>query len=333
MTTNVKTNTSQQSSLRTEIYPPIQPYNTGFIQVSNLHKIYFEEAGNPNGVPIVFLHGGPGGGLHPEYRQLFDPSYYRIILFDQRGCGQSTPFAELKENTTWDLVSDMEKIRTQLKITKWFVFGGSWGTTLALSYGLRHADKVLGFILRGIFLCRPHEIKWFYQEGADKIFPDLWEGFLKPIPENERHDLVTAYHKRLTSSDSKAQLECALAWSKWEAATSRLLISPSAVEAFDDAQVALPFARIECHYFINNVFFETNNYILENVQKMSHIPCKIIHGRYDIVCPVESAWSLHKLWPKSELEIIADSGHSMGEVGIQKALVKATESFKKISHH
>lgn len=311
-------------------FPEIEPYNSGMLKVSSLHTVYFEECGNPKGKPIVFLHGGPGGGCSPDHRRFYDPQHYRIILFDQRGCGKSTPFAELKENTTWDLVSDMEKIREHLKIDKWVVFGGSWGSTLAISYGIRHPDRCLGFVLRGIFLCRPWEINWFYQEGASLIYPDLWEKYWQQIPENQRSNMVKAYYSQLTSSDENLKLTAAKIWSTWEASTSKLILDTSFVDDYEDPEKALPFARIECHYFINNSFFPTDNYLLENIHKINHLPCIIVHGRYDIVCPAKSAWELHKAWPGSKLSFIADSGHSVMEIGITDKVIQATEDFKRL---
>lgn len=311
-----------------EFYPEIEVTQSGMLKVSDLHTLYWEECGNPKGKPIVFLHGGPGGGIDPTYRRFFDPKAYRIILFDQRGSGKSTPCAELRENTTWDLVSDIEKIREMLNIEKWVVFGGSWGSTLALTYAITHPERVLSLILRGIFLCRPSEIKWFYQEGASQIFPDIWEEYLKPIAENERHDLVAAYYKRLTSPDEKIRLAAAKAWSKWEAATSRLIVDPKAIDEFDDPEYALSFARIECHYFTNNAFFNTNNWILENVGKIRHLPAVIIQGRYDVVCPAKSAWELHRAWPEADFHIIPDAGHSMSEPSIRSALIEACDKFR-----
>ncbi|UOF00779.1 prolyl aminopeptidase [Bdellovibrio reynosensis] len=313
-----------------EFYPVIEPYNKGMLKVSDLHTLYFEECGNPEGRPVVFLHGGPGGGIAPDHRRFFDPKAYRIILFDQRGSGKSTPCAELRENTTWNLVKDIETIRTHLNIDKWVVFGGSWGSTLALAYAITHPEKVRALVLRGIFLCRPSEIKWFYQEGASQIFPDVWDEYLKPIPENERHDMVTAYYKRLTHDSSEIRLEAAKAWSKWEAATSRLIIDQNAIDDFDDPDYALSFARIECHYFTNNAFFETDNWLLENVQRIRHIPCAIVQGRYDVVCPARSAWDLHKAWPEAKFTFIADSGHAAAEPGTRSALIEATDSFKTL---
>lgn len=313
-----------------EFYPVIEPYNKGMLKVSEIHTLYWEECGNPNGRPVVFLHGGPGGGVAPDHRRFFDPQAYRIILFDQRGSGQSTPCAELRENSTWDLVKDIETIREMLKIDTWVVFGGSWGSTLALTYAITHPERVKALVLRGIFLCRPSEIQWFYQEGASQIFPDVWDEYLKPIPENERHDLVAAYYKRLTHKNADIRLEAAKAWSKWEAATSRLIVDPKAVDEFDDPEYALSFARIECHYFTNNAFFATNNWILENIQKIRHIPGVIVQGRYDVVCPAKSAWELHKAWPEAKFTIIPDSGHAAAEPGTRSALIEATDSFKNL---
>lgn len=316
----------------TELYPVTEPFNTGRLQVSPLHEIYFEEVGNKDGVPVVFLHGGPGGGLHDSYRKFFDPAHYRVILFDQRGAGKSTPSAEVEENTTWDLVRDIELIRKHLGIRNWIVFGGSWGSTLALSYGVTHPEKVLGMILRGVFLCRRSEIEWFYQSGADQIFPDEWEEYLAAIPEEEHGDLVKAYHKRLFGKDEAEQLRCAMAWSKWEASTSRLHRNEKSIKDFEEPKLALAFARIENHYFVNGAFFETENYLLENVHKLREKPCIIVQGRYDVVCPMRSAWDLHRAWPEAELVVVPDAGHSALEPGISKELVRATEAFKAIKY-
>jgi len=311
-----------------EFYPEIAPFQTGRMKVSDIHEIYYEQAGNPEGRPVVFLHGGPGGGLHADYRRFFDPKHYRIILFDQRGAGQSTPTAELRENTTWDLISDIEKIRTHFGIDKWLVFGGSWGSTLALSYAITHPEKVLALILRGIFLCRPSEIDWFYQEGASQIFPDIWDEYLKPVAPSDRKQMVKAYYKLLTDTNYSVRLDAAKAWSQWEAATSRLIISQQAIDDFDEATHAMAFARIECHYFINNAFFETANWILENVHKIRHIPGFIVQGRYDVVCPARSAWDLHKAWPEAKLTITPDAGHAASEPANKSALIAATEACK-----
>jgi proline iminopeptidase len=314
------------------LFPSIEPYNSGRLQVSPLHEIYYEECGNPDGVPILFLHGGPGGGLHKEYRQFFDPKHYHIVLFDQRGAGQSTPSAEVEENTTWDLVHDIELVRKHLGIRNWIVFGGSWGSTLALSYAVTHPEKPLGLILRGIFLCRPSELQWFYQKGADEIFPDEWEKYLDIIPEAERADLIAAYHRRLFGEDEAVRLEAARAWSKWEVSTSRLFRKESAIKEFEDPKLALAFARIENHYFTNNAFFQTDNFLLENMGKIRHIPGIIVQGRYDVVCPMRSAWDLHRAWPEAELVIVPDAGHSALEAGISRELVRATEAFKAIKY-
>lgn len=309
-------------------YPEIAAFNQGRLKVSDIHEIYFEEAGNPKGQPVVFLHGGPGGGISPDHRRYFDPNFYRVVLFDQRGCGQSTPHATLEENTTWDLVADIEKLREHLGITRWAVFGGSWGSTLSLSYAITHPERVQALILRGIFLCRPSEIRWFYQEGASHMFPDLWEPFWNHIPPEERGDMVKAYYKRLTSNESRTRLEAAKIWSKWEGSTCHLMVDPSAIEEFDDPEKALAFARIECHYFVNNAFFPTDNYLIENISKIRSIPGIIIQGRYDVVCPPRSAWDLFRAWPEAQLKIVPDAGHAASEPGIRQALVEATDHFK-----
>lgn len=292
-----------------------------------MHELYYEQCGNPNGKPVVFLHGGPGGGVSPDYRRYFNPKHYRIVLFDQRGAGKSTPHASLEENTTWDLVADIERLRESLGVERWQVFGGSWGSTLALAYAETHPDRVTELVLRGIFLCRPKEIRWFYQEGASAIFADVWEEYLKVIPEAERADMVSAYHRRLTSDDLATRVEAARAWSIWEGSTSKLFFDPASIEKFADPEFALAFARIECHYFMNNSFFPTDNYLIENVGKIRHIPGRIVQGRYDVVCPMTSAWDLHRAWPEVELRIIQDAGHSITEPGIIDALVDATDYY------
>tara|TARA_B100000941_G_scaffold49392_3_gene31288 strand:- start:10554 stop:11501 length:948 start_codon:yes stop_codon:yes gene_type:complete len=310
-----------------KLYPPIEPYNEFFLKVSKLHTIYVEESGNPTGKPVIFLHGGPGGGSEPIYRQYFNPQKWRIIIFDQRGCGKSLPHAELEENTTWDLVNDIEMIRKYLKIDSWVVFGGSWGSTLSLSYAIKNSKRCKGLILRGIFMLRKIEIDWFYQEGCSYIFPDEWENYLKIIPENERSNLVNAYYKRLISKDKKTRIEAAKAWSTWEARTSKLIQTKDSLHHFDNEKVAEAFARIECHYFINKGFFKNDGWILENIYKIQHIPNVIIQGRYDVVCPVRSAWDLHKAWNNSNLIIIKDAGHSMLEKNIQSELINYTNNF------
>jgi proline iminopeptidase len=310
------------------LYDPIEPFDSGRLPVSPIHTLYYEQCGNPEGQAVVFLHGGPGGGIIPDYRRYFDPEAYRIVLFDQRGAGQSTPHANLEDNTTWHLVADIERLREHLGIDSWMVFGGSWGSTLSLAYAQTHPQRARSLVLRGIFLCRPKEIQWFYQEGASAIFPDVWEEYLKVIPEAERGDMLTAYYRRLTSEDEVVRLQAARAWSIWEGSTSKLFPDPDLIEHFAEPQQALALARIECHYFMNNSFFETDNYLIENVGKIRHIPAVIVQGRYDVVCPMMSAWELHRAWPEAELRAIPDAGHSMSEPGIISALVDATDRFR-----
>jgi proline iminopeptidase len=312
-----------------DLYPKIEPYDQGMLPVSPVHTLYYEQCGNPEGVPVVFLHGGPGGGVVPDYRRFFDPAAYRIVLFDQRGSGKSTPHANLEENTTWHLVADIERLRELLGIESWVVFGGSWGSTLALAYAETHPERARALVLRGIFLCRPKEIRWFYQEGANAIYPDAWEHYVKVIPEAERGDMLGAFHRRLTSDDEAVRLEAARAWSVWEGSTSKLYPDEDFIAHFGDPQFALAFARIECHYFMHNAFFETNNYLIENVGKIRHIPAVIVQGRYDVVCPLMSAWELHRAWPEADLQIIPDAGHSALEPGTRSALVQATDRFAK----
>ena len=310
------------------LYPSIEPYEEGMLSVSEIHTIHYEQVGNPNGKPVVFLHGGPGGGIIPDYRRYFDPMAYRIVLFDQRGSGKSTPHASLEENTTWHLVEDIEKLRNHLGIESWQVFGGSWGSTLSLAYAITHPDRVRQLVLRGIFLCRPKEIKWFYQDGASWIFPDVWEQFVNVIPGPERGDMVTAYYRRLTSEDPEVRLQAARAWSIWEGSTSKLFQDAHLIEEFSDAEFATAFARIECHYFMHNAFFETENFLIENIGRIRDIPAVIVQGRYDVVCPITSAWELHRAWPEADLEIISDAGHSASEPGTINALVLATDKYR-----
>ena len=313
-----------------ELFPNIEPFNTFNLPVSDLHTIYVEESGNKNGKPVIFLHGGPGGGVDPKYRRYFDPEKWRIIMFDQRGCGKSTPFAELEENTTWDLVSDIEKIRKHLSIDKWVVFGGSWGSTLSLAYSQTHPDSCKGLILRGIFLVRKKELDWFYQEGASNIFPDRWESFLEPIPVEKRDNLMQAYYEILTGEDHSKKIEAAKAWSTWEGSTVKLLEDENFISDFSDDKFAEAFARIECHYFMNNCWFNSDNHLIENMHKIKHIPGVIIHGRYDIVCPVIQAWDLHKAWPEADLHIIPDAGHSIFEDGIKNKILEYTDRFSNL---
>jgi proline iminopeptidase len=314
-------------SERRSLYPPVEPWDQGMLSVSPTHTIYYEQSGNPNGKPVVFVHGGPGGGTDPKHRRFFNPERYRIVLFDQRGCGRSTPHASLEDNTTWALVSDMEKIREKLGIERWMVFGGSWGSTLSLAYAQKHTDRVTELVLRGIFLLRRWEIDWFYQQGASRLFPDAWERYVEPIPQAERGDLLSAYHKRLTGPDHDVALACARAWSIWEGATSCLFQDPELMAKMGGAEFALAFARIECHYFVNNGFFERETELLEGCAKLRQIPAVIVQGRYDVVCPAESAWDLHRAWPEAKLAIVPDAGHSAMEAGILHELVSATDRF------
>ncbi len=313
------------------LYPPLEPFATGRLKVSPVHELYYEECGNPEGQPAVFLHGGPGGGLVPAYRQFFDPERYRIVLFEQRGAGRSTPHASLEDNTTWHLVADIEQLREKLKIERWLVFGGSWGSTLALAYAQTHPARVTALVLRGIFLCRPREIRWFYQEGegASAIFPDVWEQYVTFIPPAERKDMLTAYHRRLMSDDELTRLEAAKRWSIWEGSTSKLFPDPDLIDRASDPHFALALARIECHYFVNNSFFNSDNHLVENVNKIRHIPGVIVQGRYDVVCPMMSAWELHRAWPEADLKVIPDAGHAATEPGTSSALVEATDRFRQ----
>lgn len=313
---------------RRGLYPAIEPYRSGYLQVSELHRVYFEECGNPAGKPAVFLHGGPGAGCSPKARQFFDPAHYRIVLFDQRGCGRSTPHAELTDNTTWHLVADMERLREHLGIERWQVFGGSWGSTLALAYAQTHPTRVSELVLRGIFMLRRWELEWFYQAGCDALFPDAWEEYLAAIPPAERGDLISAYHRRLTSPDEATRLAAARAWSVWEGATSFLHPDPAHIASSGEDQFALAFARIECHYFVHAGFFEVDGQLLRDAHRLRGIPATIVQGRYDVVCPLRSAWDLHRAWPEADLRIVADAGHSAFEPGITHELVQATDRYR-----
>ena len=309
------------------LFAPIEPFDSGYLRVSDVHELYYEVSGNPDGKPVVVCHGGPGGGTTPSMRRYFDPTAYKIVLFDQRGCGKSKPHACLDDNTTWLLIDDMETLRTHLGIDKWQVFGGSWGSTLALAYAQTHPDRVTELVLRGIFTLRREELLWFYQEGASWVYPDEWENFIAPIPEGERHDLMAAYHKRLTGDDVERQLQAAKAWSMWEGGTVSLKPSAERVSAFGGDAFAIAFARIECHYFVNGGFFDRDDQIIANADKVRHIPGVIVQGRYDVVTPMKTAWELHKAWPEAEFVLVGDAGHAASEPGIIDALIRATNKF------
>ena len=311
-----------------ELYPEIEAHDSGFLPVDGRHRIYYEQCGNPQGKPVVILHGGPGAGCSAKMRRFHDPSRYRIVLFDQRGSGRSTPHADLVDNTTWDLVADIEALREHLGITRWQVFGGSWGSTLALAYAQAHPSRVTELVLRGIFMLRRWELEWFYQQGASRLFPDAWSHYLEAIPDVERGDLISAYHRRLTSSDEATRLAAARAWSVWEASTSLLIPDEAFIDGHKDAHFALSFARIESHYFVHGGFFDVEDQLLRDAHRLKGIPGVIVHGRYDVVCPIQSAWDLHRAWPDSKLVISPTSGHSAFEVENASALVEATDGFR-----
>lgn len=306
------------------LYDEIQPYVVHSLAVDAPHVLHVEECGNPAGLPVLFVHGGPGAGCEDYHRRFFDPQRYRIILFDQRGCGRSSPHASLEGNTTQALVADMERIREHLGIDRWVLFGGSWGSTLSLVYAETHPERALGLVLRGIFLCRQHEIGWFYQEGASRLFPELWQDFLAPIPEAERGDLLGAYYQRLTGDNELQRMAAAKAWSIWEGATATLRPSQAVIDHFANPFTALSLARIEAHYFKHDSFLRPNQ-ILADAHRLKGIPGVIVHGRYDVICPVENAWQLHQAWPEAKLKIIPDAGHSASERGTVDALVGATD--------
>lgn len=314
---------------RLKLFPPIEPHTSGTLRVSDIHQIYYEVSGALDGKPVVVCHGGPGGGSTPSMRRYFDPKKYMIVIFDQRGCGRSTPHAELHDNTTWALVDDMEKLRKHVGVEKWQVFGGSWGSTLALAYAETHPERVTELVLRGIFTLRRSELLWFYQEGASWICPDAWESYLEPIPEDERGDMIAAYYKRLTGDNKTEQLRAAKAWSLWEGGTVSLFPSEERMQSFSSDAFALAFARIECHYFQNGGFFERDDQIIANLDRVRHIPAVIVQGRYDIVTPMKTAWEMHRAWPEANLQIIQDAGHAASEPGIIDALLRATNRFAR----
>ena len=311
---------------RLNLYPEIKPYDSGFMDVDE-HHVYYEQCGNPDGKPAVFLHGGPGGGGSEEVRRFFNPDIYRIIVFDQRGCGRSKPHGCLENNTTWDLVSDIELLRKKLDINKWLVFGGSWGSTLSIAYAQTHPDSVSELVLRGIFLLRKEELQWFYQDGSSRIFPEAWQEFVEIIDENERDDLMGAYHRIFNSDDKAKKLAAAIAWTKWEASTISLSYNPATVEEMSDPEFALAFALIENHYFINKGWFKNENQLIENIDIIRSIPSVIVQGRYDAVCPMKTAWELSEAWPEAEMVVAPSSGHTAFEAEITDALIRATDRF------
>ena len=314
---------------RRGLFPARRPYRRGFLRVSPVHEIYYEESGNPRGKPAVFVHGGPGAGANETSRRFFDPRRYRIVVFDQRGCGRSRPHASLVDNTTWHLVADMEQLRKHLGIGRWLVFGGSWGSTLALAYSQTHPGAVSELVLRGIFMLRKWEIDWFYQEGASALFADRWEQYVAPIPRRERGDLVRAFYRRLTGRSRARQIEAARAWSIWEAATSFLHTDETQIRKWADPAFATAIARIECHYFVNKGFLAREDQLLRGVRRIRHIPAVIVQGRYDVVCPMRTAWDLHRAWPEADLRLVADAGHSALEPGITDELIAATNRYAR----
>lgn len=315
------------SGLRT-LYPAIEPNRSGYLRVSAVHEIYYEECGNPRGKAAVFVHGGPGAGCDSGARSFFDPEVFRIVLFDQRGCGRSRPNASLVDNTTWHLVADMEQLRDRLGIDRWLVFGGSWGSTLALAYAQTHPQRVTELVLRGIFMLTQFELRWFYQQGASALFPDHYADYVAAIPPAERADLIQAFYRRLTSNDRGTQVAAARAWSVWEAATSYLLLNRENLRKWGEEDFAVAVARIECHYFVNRGFFATEDQLLRDIGRIRHIPAVIVQGRYDVVCPMQTAWALHQAWPEADFRIVPDAGHSALEAGNTHELIRATDQFR-----
>ena len=308
------------------LYPPLEPFKTGVLDTGDGHQIYWELCGNPQGKPAVFLHGGPGAGCSPDHRRLFDPARYCVLLFDQRGCGRSTPHANLENNTTWHLVADIERLRVMVGTPQWLVFGGSWGSALALAYSETHPERVSELVVRGIFTVRQAELQWYYQEGASALFPDLWEAYLAPIPVDERGDLMAAYRKRLVGDDVAARLEAARAWSLWEGQTITLLPDPAAVAKYGDGEYALAFARIENHYFVHRGWLEEGQ-LIRDAHKLAKIPGVIVQGRYDMACPAQTAWDLHRAWPQADFYMVEGAGHAFNEPGILAQLMAATNRF------
>ncbi|BCH65502.1 proline iminopeptidase [Agrobacterium vitis] len=313
------------TELRT-LYPEIEPFETGDLDVGDGHVIHWERVGTRGAKPAVFLHGGPGGGINPSQRRVFDPALYDVVLFDQRGCGKSTPHAHLDANTTWHLVADIERLRDMIGVEQWLVFGGSWGSTLALAYTQTHPDRVSELVLRGIYTLTKAELDWYYQFGVSEMYPDRWEHFIAPIPVEERHDMISAYHRRLTGEDKEVQLACARAWSQWEGATISLIPNLQQIENFGEDHYAIAFARLENHFFMNRIWMEDGQ-LLRDAHKLKGIPGVIVHGRYDMPCPLRYAWELSKLWPDADLHIIEAAGHAMSEPGILNQLIRATDRF------
>lgn len=311
---------------RRGLYPEIEPFASGWMPTEGVHEIYYEECGAPGGKPMLVLHGGPGGATNPAMRRFFDPARWRVILFDQRGCGQSRPNAVLEDNDTWKLIEDIERLRERCGVDKWAVFGGSWGSTLALAYAITHPGRVESLILRGIFLLTQKELSWFYQDGASMIFPDAWESFLAPIPEAERGDLMGAYYRRLTSDDPEVRREAAVAWSSWEGDTVSAKGPAARPEKFAEPDFAVAFARLECWYFMNRGFLPEDGWILKQVERIRGIPAWIVQGRFDVVTPMSGAWALHRAWPEARFEVVGDAGHASTEPGIVDALVRATDA-------
>lgn len=324
--------TFDTSTPATPLYPPLEPFDAGFLRVSSLHEIYYEQSGNPQGRPVVFLHGGPGGCTNPDHRRFFDPQHYRIVLLDQRGAGKSRPHASLEDNTTWHLVSDLEQLRDHLGIGKWIVFGGSWGSTLALTYAQTHPSRVAGLILRGVFLCEEWELDWMYKEGgASAVFPDAWDAFVSIVPPADRKgNMIEVFGPYLTHTDPQIRQKFARVWTHWEASVIQLLPDPSKVDHMEEDQYALSFARIENHFFSNRCFFPEPNYLMKHVDKLAGIPGIIVHGRYDMVCPIRSSWQLHKAWPGSTLHVIPNAGHTVREPGTELQLVRAADAFRSL---
>ncbi|HWE99136.1 MAG TPA: prolyl aminopeptidase [Caulobacteraceae bacterium] len=315
---------------RRGLYVETDPFDSGWMPAGGVHEIYWEQCGARGGKPALVLHGGPGGAINPTMRRFFDPSRWRVVLFDQRGCGQSRPNASLDDNTTWSLIDDIERLRERLGIERWTVFGGSWGSTLALAYAIKHPDRVEALVLRGIFLLTQRELRWFYQDGASMLFPDAWERFLAPIPPDERGDLLAAYHRRLTSPNRRVQAQAATAWSQWEGDTLSLRGPQARPAKFSEVDFAIAFARIECHFFVNAGFFPKDGWILDNIGAIRDIPGWIVQGRFDVVTPLESAWALHTAWPQARFEIVWDAGHASTEPGVIDGLVRATDAAARL---